>query len=59
MVAARTKAVLLRSERLKWPLSDILSEGANRLEKAIKEGNIFEVVRELVELEKCFMWFQL
>lgn len=54
-MAARAKVELLRSERPKWPLSDVMCEGANRLEKGLKEGNIFVVVQELVELEKCFM----
>lgn len=55
IIAAKAKAMLLRRERPKWPLSDVLSEGANRLEKGLKEGNIFVVVQELVELEKCFI----
>ena len=55
IVAAKAKATLLRKDRPKWPLADFLSEGANSLEKGLKEGNIFEVARELDDLEECFL----
>ncbi len=51
---ARTKAAFCTSLRSEWPLADELTMRANRLEKAVKYGDIFAVVSEFEELKKHF-----